>query len=108
MVKYHTDESMPIKFQFFKDIANVLLPYLEFQTNNPMMPFVSDKLEAIVRRLMKMFLRSELVDTAVTASQLIKIDFQKKEICLPIDSLKLPTETKAMLLSVKVSDTKKN
>ena len=67
-----------------------------------MMPFVSDKLEAMVRRLMKMFLR-----TAVTASQPIKVDLQKKEICLPIDSLKLPTATKAMLQSVKVNDTKK-
>ena len=86
----------------------MLLPYLkEFQTNNPMMPFVSDKLEAIVRRLMKMFLRIEVVDTAVTASQPIKVDLQKKEICLPIDSLKLPTATKAMLQSVKVNDMKK-
>ena len=86
----------------------MLLPYLkEFQANNPMMPFVSDKLEAMVHCLMKMFLRSEVVNTAVTASQPIKIDLQKKEICLPIDSLKLPTVTKAMMQSVKVKYMKK-
>ena len=53
-----------------------------------------------------MFLRSEVVNTAVTSSQLIKIELQKKDICLPIDLLKLPTATKAMLQSVVVGDMK--
>ena len=37
---------MILKFQFFIDIANILSAYLkQFQTDKPVMPFVSDALE---------------------------------------------------------------
>ena len=41
LVKDHTDLLIPVKFQFFKDVANMLSPYLQqFKTDAPMMPFV--------------------------------------------------------------------
>ena len=102
LVKHHTDERMLLKFQSFLDISNVLLPCLkQFQTDAPMMPFVSDALEAILRRLMKMILRSQEVDEAITPLQLIKIDLEKNTHFLPLDALKLPTATKAMLQPLK-------
>ena len=91
-------------FQSFLEISNVLLPYLkQFQTDAPMMPSVSDALEAILRRLMKMILRSQVVDEVITPLQLIKIDLEKKTHFLPLDALKLPTATKAMLQPLKAS-----
>ena len=67
LVLHHTDSLMLIKFQFFQDIANLLNVYLkQFQTDNPMIPFISDTLEKVMRQLMKMFLRRKVVDEAVT------------------------------------------
>ena len=67
LVQFHKDNTMILKFQFFKDIANILSAYLkQFQTDKPVMPFVSDVLEQTCRRLMRMFLRRSVVDEAFT------------------------------------------
>ena len=50
-----------------------------FQTDNPMLPFLSDVLENLVHRLLRMFIKSRIVEDAVTAYNLTKIDLQKKE-----------------------------
>ena len=44
-----------------------------------MLPFLSDVLENPVRRLLRMFIKSKIVEGAVTAYNLTKIDVQKKE-----------------------------
>ena len=44
---HHKDSFMPVKFQIFKDIAGKMNLYLKlFQTDSPMIPFLSDVLEA--------------------------------------------------------------
>ena len=50
-----------------------------FQTDNPMLPFLSDVLENLVHRLLRIFIKSKIVEDAVTAYNLTKIDLQKKE-----------------------------
>ena len=50
-----------------------------FHTDNPMLPFLSDVLENLVHRLLRMFIKSRTVEDAVTAYNLTKIDLQKKE-----------------------------
>lgn len=108
LVKHHNDSLMITKFHFFSDIASILSLYLkQFQTDAPMMPFVSLALEDIIRLLMKMILRSSVVTEADTAYNLIKIDVSKKENQLPNDSIKLPTATKSSLSSASASHTKK-
>ena len=44
-----------------------------------MLPFLSDVLENLVHRLLRMFIKSKIVEDAVTAYNLTKIDLQKKE-----------------------------
>ena len=44
-----------------------------------MLPFLSDVLENLVRRLLRMFIKSKIVEDAATAYDLTKIDVQKKE-----------------------------
>ena len=44
-----------------------------------MLPFLSDVLENLVHRLLRMFIKSRIVEDAVTAYNLTKIDLQKKE-----------------------------
>ena len=73
------------KMQFFHDIANILSEFLtKFQTDNPVMPFLSDLLESILRRLMKFFILAEVIKAVATAYKLIKLDVCDKNIRLPV------------------------
>ena len=108
MVNYHADPLIPVKFQFFKDVADMLSPYLQqFQTDAPMMSFVCGALEEIIRRLMRMILRSAIVAEANSAYELVRIDFNDKENQPPRELIKLPTATKSLLSSTVTSDTSK-
>jgi hypothetical protein len=108
LVTYHTDVFMQVKLQFFVDVASMMSSYLkQFQTDIPMMPFVSEILENLIRRLMKIFIRKAIIDEADSAYSLIKIDLQKRENHLPPELVKLPTATKTLLLSLQASLTKK-
>lgn len=49
------------------------------QTDDPMMPFLSDFLGAMLRWLMKIFLKDNALDEAVTPFKLVKIDVNKTE-----------------------------
>ena len=84
LVTHHTDVFMKVKLQFFVDVASMLSSYLnQFQTDNPMMPFVSKILENLIRRLLKIFIRKAVIDEADSAYSLIKIDLKKRENHLP-------------------------
>ena len=108
LVKYHADPLIPAKFQFFKDVVDMLSPNLQqFQTDAPMMPFVCGSSEEIIRRLMRMILRSVIVAEANTAYELVRIDLSDKEKKLPRELIKLPTTTKYLLPSLVASDTTK-
>ena len=108
LVDYHNDVFMKVKFQFFIDIAGMMCSYLkQFQTDNPMMLFVPEILEGVIRRLMNIFIRKAVIDEADTAYSLIKVDLNERENYLPKESVKLPTATKALLLSLNASVTKK-
>ena len=57
LVKHHKNNSIKFKFQFFIDIVNILAPFLkQFQTDDPVMPFMDEMLASVIRRLMKIFL----------------------------------------------------
>ena len=49
------------------------------QTDDPMMPFLSDFLGTMLRWLMKIFLKDNTLDEAVTPFKLVKIDVNKTE-----------------------------
>ena len=75
LLQNYKDPSVVIKFQFFQDLANILEVFLkDLQTDNPMLPFLSDVLENLVHRLLRMFIKSKIVKGAVT-----EIAVQKKE-----------------------------
>ena len=58
LVNHHTDVFMKVKLQFFVDVVSMMSSYLkQFQTDNSMMPFVSEILENLFRRLMMIFVR---------------------------------------------------
>ena len=61
--------------QFFKDIAKKLNVFLtRFQTNNPMLPFLSDGPVEICTSLMSMGIKRNVLNDATTTLKLVKID----------------------------------
>ena len=100
----YKDPTMKIKIHPFKDLASFLETFLkEFRTDQPMLPFLSDVMENIMRRLMKMFLQRKI--KTVTPYQLINMDTTKRENQLIPEKLSLPATIS--LLSSLTSESKK-
>ena len=58
LVDHYQDKFVPAKMQFFKDIATKLNVFLtRFQTNNPMLPFLSDALVEMFTSVMSMVIK---------------------------------------------------
>ena len=61
------------KLHFYKCIASQLQPFLsKYQTDRPMIPFLSDDLCLIIRSLMRRFIKSDQLETS--DDKLVKID----------------------------------
>ena len=91
---------MPAKLQFFGDVAHMLSEFLRgFQTNSPIMPLLCGSLETIIRRVMKMFIKEDVLNEAVTAFRLIKIKVSEPNNQLAIGDVKLTAATEALLKS---------
>ena len=69
------DPLVPLKLQFFEGIAKTLNTFLVlYQTNKPMVPFLAESLETLLRSLCAKFIRKYVLERAKTASLLIKLD----------------------------------
>ena len=63
LVQSVNDKLMIIKLTFFKEAAHILNEFLRpFQTDNPMVPFLCDAYDDLLRRLTKMFILRSTVD----------------------------------------------
>ena len=99
LVKVFKDKLVPLKLMFFKEIAAILNGFLRpFQTDNPMVPFLSDAYEELIRKLMKMFLLGSTGDGAKTPLAVLKIDLNNMDTRLPLSQLRLPTSIKVVHL----------
>jgi hypothetical protein len=64
----------------FLSIARQLQPFLTlYQTDRPMIPFMADDLNNLLRALMKRFVKSDVLRSADSLSLLIKVDVNKHE-----------------------------
>ena len=108
LVQVFKDKLVPLKLMFFKEITAILNGFLRpFQTNNPVVPFLSDVYEELIRKLMKMFLLGSTIDGAKIPLAFLKIDLNKMDTRLPLSQLRLPTTVKvAMITSSCPSDKK--
>ena len=78
--------------------------FVVFQTDNPMIPFLSDALEGMIRKIMNMYIRKEVLREANTVRKVIKIDVENVENRLPVDMVNPRTAMKAILLSEEITD----
>ena len=65
-----------------------------------MVPFLSDSLEELLRSLMKVIVKQEVLEEASTALSLTKIDFAKSSNQLEVEQVKLGTALKQSLSSM--------
>ena len=108
LVTHYNQKVIPVRLQFFKDTASQLKGFLQiFQTDNPMLAFLAANLESMFRTLMKMFVRREVLDEAVTGYKLVKIDLTNSSNIAPSELINLPTATKNLLKSNILSEDKK-
>ena len=70
------------------------------------MPFMTEMLASIIRRLMKVFLLRSVVCNVVISHQLTKLDITKKDF-LPQFAGKLPVASKALLSILEISSSKR-
>ena len=65
LVKYHLNPLVPVQLHLFKDMATILNGFLvSFQTDSPMVPFLSMQIGDILHRLMRFFVPKHVLKTA--------------------------------------------
>ena len=98
LVRNIEDAYIPLKLQFFQDIASHLQGFLTaFQSNDPMVPFIEKALVDIFQSLMKMIVKPDVLAKADTGLKLAKLDLSKAENLIATELIKLPTATKSLL-----------
>ena len=70
-----SDKLASAKISFFASVASVCEPFLkQYQTAEPMAPFMYDDMEHLLRQLMKRFVKKSLIKEADSVAKLVKID----------------------------------
>lgn len=73
----HKDKLIGAKMEFFCSIASILQPFLiNYQTDKPMVPFITSDLVSVMKCLMRKFIKSDIIDKATSADRLVKIDIE--------------------------------
>ena len=85
---------MKVKFQYFALVASILAEYLIiFQSDNPLVLFLSDTIENQYCRLCKIVIKIEVLDLVSTTLRLLKIDVKNKKNHLASDRIVLGAAT---------------
>jgi len=78
------DPLIVAKLQFFISIARILGPFLKkFQTDQPMVPFLTQDLQTILEAVLTKFIKKSVLEGATTCAKLASIDVDKSENLLP-------------------------
>ena len=81
IVEATKDKLITAKLQFFKCIAGQLQPFLaSFQSDKPLVPFLSSELSNLIRSLMRRFVKKDILSEASTADKLVKLAITNKSI----------------------------
>ena len=105
LVTHHKYPLVVARLHFFRYIASILKALLvRFQTDRPMVPFLSKELDAIIRRLLSLFIKKKVITEGGTPHAIMKIDIQKKENRLLLNQLELGSATKSELAKTNVSE----
>ena len=72
---------MPLKLQFFGEVAKQLNSFLiKFQTDSPMVPFLLESLESMIQKFCSMFNLTDVLEKAQSTVKLLKLNVTHKNI----------------------------
>lgn len=92
------DDLFPAKLNFFLMLAGEITPFLKlYQTDKPMMPFVSGDLTNMLRNLMGKFIKLSVVKNATTTSKLLEVDYADPVNHMDVAKLRVGLVTKQAL-----------
>ena len=101
LVKYYLNPLVHVQLHLFKDMATILNGCLvNFQTDSPMVPFLSLQIGDILHRLMLFFVPKHVLKTANSPLKLQQIDVQKSENIVGVSQIKLSTGAASVLEKV--------
>ena len=107
-VKHHSDKFVPLRMQFFRFLTKKLKPFLlQFQSDKPMVLFLSDSLEELVRSLMKVIVKKEVLEEASTVLNVTKTDIAKSSNQLEEEQVNFGVALKQYFLWWKVDQSRK-
>ena len=98
LVKYHSNPLVMVELHLFKDVALILNRFLiTFQTDNPMVPFLSMELSTILKSLMRFFMPKAILQKLTSGYLVNKIDVEDKNNLCVVSDIKLTTAAAAEL-----------
>ncbi|KAL2102284.1 hypothetical protein ACEWY4_001452 [Coilia grayii] len=85
------------KFHFYMAIARTFTPFLtKYQTDEPVLPFISQDLTVLIKSLLKRFIRSEVL-SGITPLQLVKLDSTDKAARVQLKNVDIGLGAEAVL-----------
>ena len=101
LVLHHNNPLVKVQLHLFKDVALILNRFLvTFQTDNPMVPFLSMEIAGILRSLMRLFIPKCIMKKVKTTYDIQQMDVEKRENVVSVHEVKLTTAAAAELAKV--------
>ena len=99
LVKYHTNPLIKVELHLFKDVAFILNRFLvTFQTDNPMVPFLSMEISSVLKSLMRFFMPKAILQKLTSSYLVHKVDVEDKNNLVLDADIKLTTAAAAELI----------
>ena len=90
------------KMTFFRCMAEHCVPFLaDFQTDRPVIPFLSEALAEMIRAIMRRFIKPAVLDAAKTTSKLVSIDINDTTLHQSYQKIDIGFRTQRSLQEVK-------
>ena len=95
----------PTKLIFFSYIATFFQPFLTlYETDNPMAPFLYDDLMKLVKKIMLLIFKPDVVNPCTAVSAIRKIHFDNKDNFLKVKDMSLGFATEKCLSDLQKKD----
>ena len=95
----------PAKLHFFSFVAGIFQPFLvKYQSDKPMVPFVHDDLLRLVKRILLLVLKPDVVNPCTSITALKKIDLNEKANFLKAKEIKLGFGARECIKNLKKAD----
>ena len=105
-----SDPLLKAKLEFIFSLGSVVEPFLtKYQSPSPLLPFLFDDLDQVLRALYRRILKPDVVSGAGLTSQLLKLDLSaSSKDFLPINKIDIGFGAKSSLNSLKLPEEKKS